>query len=68
MHEEDGKVIIPTNLSAVVKDVKILSEKIYPNLKTICIDKLTMLVIHKLTERAILTPKTMQQQALTILC
>ena len=43
---------IPNNLCAVVKDIKSLSEQIYPNLNNLHSENLTWL-----NERAILTPK-----------
>lgn len=53
LHEDDDrKVNIPNNLSAVVKDLKSKSEQIYPNLNNLHSENLTWL-----NERAILTPK-----------
>ncbi|XP_060874712.1 ATP-dependent DNA helicase pif1-like [Metopolophium dirhodum] len=50
--DDDRKVNIPNNLCSVVKDLKSLSEQIYPNLNILHSENLTWL-----NERAILTPK-----------
>ena len=50
LKEEDGKVNIPNNLCEVVKDLKTLTDKIYPDLMNISDSSW-------LKERAILTPR-----------
>ena len=50
LKDEDGKVNIPNNLCAVVKDLKTLTDKIYPDLMNISDSSW-------FKERAILTPR-----------
>lgn len=62
MHKKDGKANISRNTSmcALVKDINILSEKVYPNLKIICIVNITWLkerAIQTLTNNAVASIK-----------